>query len=100
MRLTCEQWHAECMGTIIAYIIIGLIGGAIAKAILPGRQGGGWVATSLLGIAGALVGGFLGGALLNVSYNNIFSPSGLIFSVLGALLLLVIYGYINKNKKA
>ena len=41
------------MGTIIAYIVIGLLGGAIAKAILPGRQGGGWVATMILGIIGA-----------------------------------------------
>ena len=43
------------MGTIIAYIVIGLIGGAIAKAIMPGTQGGGWLATMLLGIVGALV---------------------------------------------
>ena len=86
------------MGTIIAYIVIGLLGGAIAKAILPGRQGGGWVATILLGIVGALLGGFLGGLLFNVSYDEIFSVSGLIFSVLGALLVLVIYGFVTKNR--
>ncbi|AQP45061.1 GlsB/YeaQ/YmgE family stress response membrane protein [Tessaracoccus flavus] len=86
------------MGTIIAYIVIGLLGGAIAKAIMPGRQGGGWVATILLGIVGALLGGFLGGLLFNVSYDEIFSVSGLIFSVLGALLVLVIYGFVTKNR--
>ncbi|QXT63636.1 GlsB/YeaQ/YmgE family stress response membrane protein [Tessaracoccus palaemonis] len=86
------------MGTIIAYIVIGLLGGAIAKAILPGNQGGGWVATILLGIAGALVGGFIGGAIFGVSYSDIFSLKGLIFSVLGALLLLVIYGFVTKKK--
>lgn len=86
------------MGTIIAYIVIGLLEGAIAKAILPGSQGGGWVATILLGIAGALVGGFIGGAIFGVSYNEIFSVSGLLFSVLGALLLLVIYGFVTKKK--
>lgn len=86
------------MGTIIAYIVIGLLGGAIAKAILPGRQGGGWGATILLGIGGALVGGFLGGLLFNVSYSRIFSVQGLIFSVLGALLILAVYGYLNKKK--
>ncbi|WGT46524.1 GlsB/YeaQ/YmgE family stress response membrane protein [Tessaracoccus lacteus] len=86
------------MGTIIAYIVIGLLGGAIAKAILPGKQGGGWVATILLGIAGALVGGFIGGAIFGVKYSDIFSPTGLIFSVLGALLLLVIYGFVTKKK--
>ena len=86
------------MGTIIAYIVIGLLGGAIAKAILPGRQGGGWLVTILLGIAGALLGGFLGGLIFNVSYTDIFSVSGLIFSVLGALLILVIYGWMQKRK--
>ena len=49
------------MGTIIAYIVIGLIGGAIAKAIMPGTQGGGWLATMALGIVGALLGGVFGG---------------------------------------
>lgn len=88
------------MGTIIAYIVIGLLGGAIAKAILPGKQGGGWIATILLGIAGALIGGFLGGLLFNVNYNDVFSFQGLITSIIGAILLLVIYGFITKNKKA
>ena len=78
------------MLTILAYIVIGVIGGAIAKAIFPGKQGGGFVATALLGIVGALLGGFLGGLLFDVSYENIFSPSGLLFSVLGALLVLFI----------
>ena len=88
------------MGTIIAYIVIGLIGGAIAKAILPGKQGGGFVLTALLGIAGALLGGFLGGLLLNVSYSAVFSFKGLIFSILGSLIILVIFGFITKRKKA
>ena len=86
------------MGTIIAYIVIGLIGGAIAKAILPGKQGGGLLVTMLLGIAGALLGGFLGGALLGVSYSEVFSLKGLIFSVLGSILILVIFGFITKKK--
>lgn len=86
------------MFTIIGYVIIGLLGGAIAKAILPGEQGGGWLATMALGIVGALLGGFLGGWLLGVDYENIFSLSGLLFSVLGALLILFIYGLVTKNK--
>lgn len=88
----------ERMGTIIGYIVIGLLGGAIAKAILPGEQGGGWVATMVLGIVGALVGGFLGGLLLGISYSNIFSVSGLIFSVIGALVILLIYGFLSRRK--
>lgn len=90
--------HTAAMGTIIAYIVIGLIGGAIAKAIFPGKQGGGWLATMVLGIVGALVGGWLGGMLLNVNYDRIFSFKGLIFSILGALLLLFIWGLVTKKK--
>ena len=86
------------MGTIIGYIVIGLLGGAIAKAIMPGEQGGGWVSTILLGIVGALLGGFLGGLLLGVNYTDIFSIEGLIFSVVGALLVLFIYGLVTKRK--
>ncbi|MDO5736175.1 MAG: GlsB/YeaQ/YmgE family stress response membrane protein [Propionibacteriaceae bacterium] len=86
------------MGTIIGYIVIGLIGGALAKAILPGEQGGGWLATMVLGIVGALLGGFIGGALLGVKYDKIFSIEGLLFSVLGALLVLFIYGLVTKKK--
>lgn len=85
------------MGTIIGYIVIGLIGGAIAKAILPGRQGGGWIATIVLGIVGALLGGFLGGALFGVKYDRIFSFSGLITAVIGAIIVLVIYGFIQRR---
>lgn len=88
------------MGTIIGYIIIGLIGGAIAKAILPGRQGGGWIATILLGIVGALLGGFLGGALFGVNYNRIFSFQGLITAIIGSLIVLVIYGLIRRRSAA
>lgn len=88
------------MGTIIGYIVIGLLGGAIAKAILPGKQGGGWLMTMILGIVGALLGGFLGGMILGISYSSIFSIKGLIFSVVGALLVLVIYGLITKNRGA
>jgi uncharacterized membrane protein YeaQ/YmgE (transglycosylase-associated protein family) len=68
---------------ILWMIIIGLIAGAIAKFIMPGRDPGGIVVTILLGIAGALVGGFLfGGADGQV---------GLIGSVVGALILLGLY---------
>jgi uncharacterized membrane protein YeaQ/YmgE (transglycosylase-associated protein family) len=85
------------MGTIIGYIVIGLLGGAIAKAILPGKQGGGWLATIVLGIIGALLGGFIGGALFGVSYNKIFSFQGLITAVIGSLIVLLIYGFVKKR---
>lgn len=86
------------MGPIISYIVIGLLGGAIAKAILPGKQGGGLVITMILGIVGALLGGFLGGLIFNVSYSEIFSWKGLIFSILGSILILVVHGFITKKE--
>lgn len=86
------------MFTIIGYVIVGLIGGAIAKSLMPGEQGGGMLSTMLLGIGGALLGGFLGGWLLNVSYTKIFSLGGIAFSVLGALLILAIQGWLAKKK--
>ena len=53
--------------SFIAFLILGLIAGAIAKLILPGRQGGGWFVTLLLGVVGALLGGWLGGLLFDVN---------------------------------
>lgn len=84
--------------SIIAYIIIGFLGGAIAKAIMPGKQGGGFWMTALLGIIGAFVGGFLGGLLLDKNYANIFSISGLITSIIGALIVLAVYGWVSKKQ--
>ena len=76
------------MGTILWMIVIGLIAGALAKLLMPGRDPGGIVATILLGIAGSLVGGFLG-RLLGVGDGDSFA--GLIGSILGAMLLLWLY---------
>ncbi|WP_296137025.1 GlsB/YeaQ/YmgE family stress response membrane protein [uncultured Tessaracoccus sp.] len=84
--------------SIIAYIIIGFLGGAIAKAIMPGEQGGGFWMTTLLGVVGAFVGGFLGGLLLDSSYTKIFSIPGLIASIVGALVVLFLYGLVTKKK--
>jgi len=68
---------------IIGMIIVGLIAGALAKLIMPGRDPGGIIVTILLGIAGSLVGGFLFGGADN--------RVGIIGSVVGALVLLLIY---------
>ena len=74
---------------IIWTIIIGFAIGALAKFIFPGRENMGLVVTTLLGIAGAFVAGFLGQA---IGWYQADQPAGLIASVLGALLLLWIYG--------
>ena len=59
--------------SFLAYLLLGLIAGAIAKAILPGKEGGGWIATLILGVIGAMVGGWLGGMLFNVEVDRFFS---------------------------
>lgn len=68
--------------------IIGLVAGALAKLIMPGKDPGGIIVTMLLGIAGSLVAGFLGRAL---GWYQAGQGAGLIMSVLGAILLLAIY---------
>lgn len=72
--------------SIIGWIVFGLVAGAIAKLLIPGRDPGGWIITILIGIAGSFVGGFLG-SLLGFSGG----PAGWIGSILGAIILLLIY---------
>jgi uncharacterized membrane protein YeaQ/YmgE (transglycosylase-associated protein family) len=72
----------------IAWIIIGAIAGAIAKAIMPGRDPGGCIVTILLGIAGAALAGFLGNQL---GWYRQGQGAGFIAAILGAILILFIY---------
>jgi len=73
---------------VIGWIVFGLIVGAIAKLLMPGRDPGGWIVTILLGIAGALVGGFLGRA---VGWYGSNDAAGFLMSLLGAIVLLALY---------
>jgi uncharacterized membrane protein YeaQ/YmgE (transglycosylase-associated protein family) len=73
---------------IIWYIIVGLIAGAIAKLIMPGRDPGGLVVTMLLGVAGAVVAGLLGRVL---GFYDADGGPGIIAAILGSMLLLGIY---------
>src|SRR5687768_75635 len=73
---------------VLGWIIFGLIVGAIAKLLMPGRDPGGFIVTMLLGIAGALLGGFLGRAL---GWYGEGDSAGFLMSLLGAIVLLVIY---------
>ena len=79
---------------IISWIILGLIAGALAKLILPGKQGGGWLITLLLGVVGALLGGFLGGLLLGAPLQDFFSIQTWLLAIGGSLIVLLIYGFI------
>lgn len=73
---------------ILAWILFGLVVGVIAKLLMPGRDPGGFIVTILLGIAGALVGGFVGRAMGFYETNE---SAGWIMSILGAIVLLALY---------
>jgi uncharacterized membrane protein YeaQ/YmgE (transglycosylase-associated protein family) len=74
---------------IIWWLIVGLIAGALARLLIPGRDPMGFVGTLVLGLVGSLIGGFLGDLL--VSGDTDFSPAGLIGSIIGAVIALLIY---------
>ena len=84
----------------IGWIVLGLIAGAIAKAIKPGKQGGGFLATLLLGVLGAVLGGWLGSAIFGVGVEEFWSLSTWLLAIGGALILLVIWGLLTRNKSA
>ncbi|WP_041933740.1 GlsB/YeaQ/YmgE family stress response membrane protein [Gloeothece verrucosa] len=85
---------------IIAWLILGLIAGAIAKAIYPGRQGGGIFATTLLGIIGA----FIGGTIVTLLQTGRFlltgaslSIPGIFVAVIGAIIAIYLWGLMNRT---
>ncbi|WP_445155584.1 GlsB/YeaQ/YmgE family stress response membrane protein [Arthrobacter sp. Hor0625] len=80
-----------------AFLILGLIAGAIAKAILPGRQGGGWLITLVLGVVGAILGGLIGGAIFGTGLQEFFSLTTWLLAIGGSIIVLLIYGMITKR---
>ena len=83
------------MLTILGWIIFGLIVGVVAKLIMPGRDPGGIIVTILLGIAGALLGGFLG---RSVGWYGPNDAAGFIMALIGAIILLVLYRLLVKRR--
>lgn len=83
---------------IIGWIVLGLVAGAIAKLILPGKQGGGWIMTLILGVVGALLGGFIGSAIFGVGIDEFWSLSTWLLAIGGAIIVLLIWGLITKNR--
>ena len=73
---------------ILGWVVFGLVIGALAKLVMPGRDPGGIIVTILLGIVGAVVGGFMGQAMGLYGPND---PAGFLMSLLGAIVLLAIY---------
>ncbi len=77
---------------IIAFIILGLLAGIIAKAMLPGDDPGGFIITAVIGIVGALLGGFIAGAIFDADpLDEFFDISTWITAIVGAIILLLIY---------
>jgi len=83
-----------------AFLLLGLIAGAIAKAILPGRQAGGWFVTLLLGVVGALLGGWLGSVLFDRPLEDFFSIQTWLLAIGGSIVVLLIYGALTGRKGA
>jgi uncharacterized membrane protein YeaQ/YmgE (transglycosylase-associated protein family) len=73
---------------VLGWILFGLVVGVLAKFVMPGKDPGGFIITMLLGIVGAVVGGFLGRALGMYQPNE---PAGLIMSIVGAVVVLALY---------
>ena len=73
---------------VLGWVLFGLVVGIIAKLLMPGRDPGGFIITALLGIAGAVLGGFIGRAL---GFYGPGEPAGFLMSTLGAVVLLFIY---------
>lgn len=82
----------------IAFLILGLIAGAIAKLILPGDQAGGWLATLVLGVIGALLGGWIGSALFGVGLEEFWSIQTWIVAIVGSIIVLLIWGFITRGR--
>ena len=84
------------LGTILAFIIIGLIAGAVARFLVPGPDPMGWIGTIVLGIVGSFVGGFLA----NLIFGGVvaLSPTGIIGSIIGAIIVLLIWRQVGGRR--
>lgn len=89
------------LGTIVTVIIVGLIAGAVARLIVPGKQSMSILATIVLGIVGSFVGGFLAFVLFRVDPQGGFlQPAGIIGSIVGAIIVLVVYLAVTGRRTA
>ena len=83
---------------IIAFLILGLLAGAIAKALSPGDDPGGFIVTMIIGVAGALIGGFLASALFDAHpLDEFFDISTWATAIIGSLILLTAYRLVVKS---
>ena len=86
---------------IFGWIIIGLLAGAIAKALMPGKDPGGIIITMLIGIVGGLLGGWLGKVIFGVdSIDGFFDLSTWVAAIAGSVILLALYRLITGNRRS
>jgi len=82
---------------IILFLVFGLVVGALARVIVPGKEPGGWIVSMVLGVVGSFVGGFLGRALHMYQEGQ---PAGFVMSLLGAILLVAGYHFVARRALA
>ena len=86
--------------SVIGWIVLGLIVGITAKLILPGRQAGGWILTLILGIVGALLGGWIGGKVAGVQMDEFWSLTTWFWAVIGAIIVMVVFGLLTRGSRS
>jgi uncharacterized membrane protein YeaQ/YmgE (transglycosylase-associated protein family) len=91
------RWRAISIGAIVAWIVVGLIAGILAKWAMPGPDPGGIVVTALIGIAGAFIGGWVLGALGLAGSAGSFGLGSILTATLGAIILLAIYRLLTRR---
>ncbi len=77
---------------VIWYVITGFVIGLLARALLPGAQHMGFIATTVLGIVGSIVGGFIGRIFKKPEPGAAFHPAGFLMSIVGAIVILLLWG--------
>jgi uncharacterized membrane protein YeaQ/YmgE (transglycosylase-associated protein family) len=83
---------------IIAFVILGLLAGLIAKALLPGNDPGGLIVTTIVGVLGALLGGFLAAALFDAHpLDEFFDLSTWVTAIVGSIVLLLVYRVVTRR---
>jgi uncharacterized membrane protein YeaQ/YmgE (transglycosylase-associated protein family) len=82
---------------ILSWILLGLVAGALAKFIMPGKDPGGFIVTTLIGIAGAFMGGFLG-TFIGLGKIESFDLGGIFIATVGSIVLLIAYRFIRKKQ--
>ncbi len=87
--------------TIVVWIVLGLVAGAVARLLVPGRDSMSVGATVLLGVVGSFIGGFLGYVLFGKDLSEgALQPSGVIGSIIGAIVALLIYRSVGRNRSS